>query len=49
MLDEKLPDEIRGGGNLGVFQPVFQDLCSTGKNKIASVTRKVGSYFPVTD
>ena len=23
-----------GGGNLCVFQPMFQDLCSTGKNKI---------------
>ena len=21
-----------GGGNLGVFQPLFQYLCSTGKN-----------------
>ena len=35
-LDEKSPDEIRGrgwGGNLWVFQPMFQDMCSTGKNE----------------
>ena len=41
MLDEKLPDVIRGwgwGGRGGEtwerFQPVFQDLCSAGKNKL---------------
>ena len=39
-LDEKLPDVIRGvgmgagGGNSGRFQPLFQDLCSTGKNTV---------------
>ena len=39
-LDQKLPNDFRGGGgvggggNLGVFQPLFQDLCSTGKNKV---------------
>ena len=22
---------VGGGGNLGSFQPMFQDLCSTGK------------------
>ena len=31
---------VGGGGGVGVswahFQPVFQDLCSTGKNSVSS-------------
>ena len=29
-----------GGGNPGSFQPMFQDLCSTGKNRKDKKTKK---------
>ena len=27
---------VTGGGFLGIFQPMFKDLCSTGKKKIST-------------